>query len=333
MVYADTRYQPRETHQIPLPGKNVTELQEKFLITNNKLEQVTIQNLADVHRLSYDYVRKNMSSLIPQEEQRESFVVTLSAKTRNFQTGGSMPFVFALGELGRRNLRRKNIRITAKQKVSQLFAKPHTLACNEFLIKGKLLADRAPWIALASYKHESELKQSPMFVSVTPRETIGIAPDLWMDFHLFPKKRYCFSVEINLTEVTEKVWREKIRGYINCVVVYKKMFGTDIIVVPVVVSTPDHFPKRIYPVFSKGQLSIRRAQTHERSHRLKNLILWTQRELKEQDAKDMADMFRFTEVALDQITPQELFLYPLWLMPFSPTPVPLISIKEETQLA
>jgi len=329
MVYADTRYQLQETLRFPLPGKNVTELQSQFLITNNLLEQVTIQQLADWHRLSYDYVRKQMSSLIPQEDQTDSFLVTLSAKTRNFQTGGSLPFVFANGELGRRYLKRNSIKIVSTQKVSKLFAKPHTLACNEFLIKGRLLTERAPWLALAKFNHESELKASPMYIPVTPRETIGIAPDLWMDFHLFPRRRYCFCVEINLTPVTEKVWREKIRGYIHCVPVYKEKFGTDVIQVPVIIGTRDHFPKRIYPNFSRQTLSIRRLQALERTARLKQLIAWTQKELKEQNAKHMSDMFLFTDVALDTITPQELFLYPYWLIPNSPAPVPLISRKEE----
>jgi hypothetical protein len=328
MVYADTRYQLQETRSNPFPGKNVTDLQEKILIAIAELGQATIIQIAD--RLGYNnnHIRKTLTSLKPQEDQTESFVVPLRANTRAFQIHGSVPVVYTLGALGRGYLKRKNIAIPDRYKASELSAKPHTLAVNDFLIAGIKLARITPWLALPQFKHEQTLAKFPMYVEVSKRETIGITPDLWLDFHTFPKNRFCFSVEVNLTPVTEKVWREKIRGYVYCIDAYQKKFGTDIIVVPVIVATKEHFPKRVTKP-RHTDYALRQEQAKERTRRLQDMIIWTLRELYKLDCMYMADMFRFTNIALDTATPEELFLSPFWLIPGKNTSVPLIYRKEE----
>jgi hypothetical protein len=328
MVYADTRYQLQRPSKIPLPGKNVTDLQEKILRVINSLNQATIIEIADYLGYNNNHIRKTLTSLKPQEGQTDSFVVPLRAQTRTFQTKGSVPVVYTLGALGRGFLKRKNLDVPDRFKLSELTAKPHTLAVNDFLLSALRLSRKTPWLALPQFKHEQTLKQRPMYVEVSKRETIGIAPDLWLDFHAFPKNRFCFAVEVNLTPVTENVWREKIRGYVYCIDAYQKQFGTDILVVPILVATKEHFPKRVTkPRYT--DYGLRQEQTKERARRLQDLIIWTLRELYKLDCMYMADMFRFSYVPLDTTTPEELFLSPCWLIPGKNTPVPLIKRKEE----
>jgi Replication-relaxation len=329
MVYADTRYQLQETPKFPLPGKNVTDLQEKILIAINELSQATTIQIADWLGYNNYHIGRTLKSLKPQEDQtEESFVIPLRANTRTTQIHGSVPAVYTLGALGRGYLKRKNVCLPGRFKASELSAKPHTLAVNDFLINAVKLTRKTPWLALSQFKHEQILAKYPMYVEVSKRETIGITPDLWLDFHTFPKNRFCFSVEINLTPVTEKVWREKIRGYVYCIDAYQKKFGTDIIIVPVIVATKEHFPKRVTkPKYM--DFALRQEQAKERTRRLQDMIIWTLRELYKLDCMYMADMFRFTNIALDNSTPEELFLSPFWLIPGKNTPVPLIYRKEE----
>jgi hypothetical protein len=335
MVYADNFYQLQKTHPIPLPGKNVTDLgvlEERILIAINTLGQATVNQIADwlgYNKYHIGRTLKPLKSLIPREGQRQSFVIPLRANTRNYQTKGSVPVVYTLGALGRGFLKRKTISIPDRFKLSELSGKPHTLAVNDFLIAARLLSRKTPWLALAQYKHEQTLKAHPLYVEVSKRQTIGIAPDLWLDFHTFPKNRFCFAVEINLTEVTEKVWREKIRGYVYCIDEYEKRFGTDILVVPILVATKEHFPRRVTD-FKTMDFTLRQQQAKDRTRRLQDLIIWTLRELYALDCMYMAEMFRFSHVALDNTDPEELFLTPCWLIPGKNTPVSLITRKEET---
>src|SRR5215211_784025 len=100
MVYADTRYQLQRPSRIPLPGKNVTDLQEKILIAIQTLSQATTIQIADWLGYNRYHIGKTLSSLKPQEGQTESYVFPLRANTRLTQIHGSVPAIYTLGALG-----------------------------------------------------------------------------------------------------------------------------------------------------------------------------------------------------------------------------------------
>jgi hypothetical protein len=254
----------------------------------------------------------------------------LHATSRKDQRLGSVPPLYTLNARGREYVRRQGVSLPERFKESELVGSPHTIAVNHVLVGAKVLErQEGSWLTFSDFRHESWFRRYPLTVKISPGQTVFLKPDLWLDFRGRTAGRYCFCVEVNLREVTEKVWREKVRSYLACIPAYRDMFGTGIIQVVVICATRENFPKRqsVYPTRLAAR-AVRSPQAEERWSRLKNLIAWTEKELLAQNAKHEADMFLFTSFALDRATPRQLFLNQNFLMPFSPYTYPLIKRKE-----
>jgi hypothetical protein len=310
--------------------ETVLQAPDKFLIAINELGQATFPLLSEWLGLHPEYVKKMMYRLKADSDDSPGFVRVLHVKSRDYQQKGSVPEVFTLSHEGREYLRMQKIDVPERFKQSELVARPHTLAVNQVLTKARVLERSYPYLMLYDYKHESELMQKPMLIPVSPHKTVGLKPDLWLDFRGKSGGRKCFLFEINLRRVTESLWREKILAYLNCVPVYQEYFGTDIIQIVVICATRENFPPRLSRFASREEArAIRKPQAVERWKRLKNLMRWTEQELKANHAEYMADLFLFSDHALDRATPEELFFKPYYLMPFSPYPRSLMKPKQE----
>ena len=303
--------------------KDALRVQDKFLIGVNDLGQVTAKQLADWLGLKDTYVRQTLQK-IKEKPGGVGFVKSLEVLNRNYQTLGRVPEVYALSDLGISYLRSQQIVVFGKKRPLDSFAKPHTLAVNEFLIKAKGVETVNPNIELYDYTHEAEFLAHPILVAMPSHRKVPLAPDLRLEYRGKNRGRMCWLVEVNLTEVTKKVWQEKILTYLYCVPAYEQMFGTDILQVLVICGTRDNFPVQSLPLAQqkgferwKKAHTLRGPQARDRLRRMRNLKLWTEELLIAEDAKEAADMFLFTDHALDRATPEHLFFNQNWLMPFS----------------
>src|SRR5215212_4856489 len=303
--------------------KDALRVQDKFLIGINDLGQVTAKQLADWLGLKDTYVRQTLQK-IKEKPGVEGFVKSLEVLNRNYQTLGRVPEVYALSDLGISYLRSQQIVVFGKKRPLDSFAKPHTLAVNEFLIKAKGVETVNPNIELYDYTHEAAFLAHPILVAMPGHRKVPLAPDLRLEYRGKNRGRVCWLVEVNLTEVTKKVWQEKILTYLYCVPAYKQMFGTNILQVLVICGTRDNFPVQSLSVAQqkgyerwKKARTLRGPQARDRLRRMRNFKLWTEELLIAENAKEMADMFLFTDQALDRATPEQLFFNEHWLMPLS----------------
>jgi hypothetical protein len=284
---------------------------EWYIRTVNTLEQATIKQIANYLNFNYDHVRQRMREAVKPPDGSRPFFNVLIPLTRLEQVRGSVPLVYGLSKRSKEYLEYQELPFWTRHALTDRVARPHILAVNEVLINAIKLAREIPWLDLYDYRTEAQLFADPMEVLVPPGYTVGLSPDLWLDFRGRPFGRYTFCVEVNLTKVTQKRWRRKIEAYINCVRAYKDKFGTDVIQ-----ATRDNFPVRVTAMREEDKAE-RHLQAKERAKRLKKLMRWTEKELEENHDEYMADMFLFTDHPLDEATPQELFLSSMWHMPFS----------------
>jgi hypothetical protein len=95
-----------------------------------------------------------------------------------------------------------------------------------------------------------------------------------------------------------KSWQNKVRALISFAgEPYQQAFGTPFLTI-LVVATP-------------GRL------------RRDELLSWTEAVIGEKTRPE-ADLFRFSHTLADQVSPQDLFFSPIWLAPFTRSPVPLL---------
>jgi hypothetical protein len=169
-----------------------------------------------------------------------------------------------------------------------------------------------------------------VFTDTGEQKTISLSPDLLLHFEIeTPKKHYRFLPEINLTKLTQKKWRARVRAYCSSLPAYTTRFETTLLTaIPVLVATASDFPIRDVSELKPAELQERRREAKLREYRLQDVVKWTEAELtKLQLAEQLADMFLFTAAPLDQISAFDLFFSPNWVMPFDPTPRPLMEYK------
>jgi len=300
----------------------------KFLVSINELGRATVPQLADWLGLNVDYARQMLMLLKPKKDGTGGFISVLPVTSRKYQRRGSVPPVYTLNARGREYMRLQGLSVPRRFKASERVCKPHTLAVNQVLTLARVLERQNPWVKLAAFRHEQYLIERPMWIPLTKTQTVGLSPDLWLDFRGTTSGRFTFCVEVNLTEVTEKVWRNKIRAYLHCLPVYKRMFGTAVLQVVVICATRENFPKRETPFETRSEaLQIRGPQAKERWQRVQNLKAWTEKELTHQNATEDADMFLFTDFALDRATAKQLFVNQNFLRPNSTYSYPLLKRK------
>lgn len=180
----------------------------------------------------------------------------------------------------------------------------HLLSVNDFLIAATLLNRFDPQIELAEFRHDLDLKRSPVKVTVDSRiqkgktEHVTVIPDSWLDFRMGGKRRV-FCLELDRGTLTQEPMRKKIRAYYSYALSpeYVKLFGTDFI--------------QVLYATTAGE------------KRLKNMLSWCEEELHQQDITEEANLYRFTALP-SPIEALTLFTKEVWYAPFQDTPISLL---------
>jgi hypothetical protein len=245
---------------------------------------------------------------------------------------GSLPKLYLLDLDGFNFLKKQGFdmpkrfrRLEEEDKLTTSNQWPHTVAVNDVLIAAQLLERQYPAITLHAFKHERVLKQEePITVTVQKRtldgkivlgkdskpamQTIKMFPDLFLDFRIYQEDRdkpyrCCRFLEIDKDTEGQTKIRRKVRAYLEfvksgeCV----KRFGT---------KTP--FVGFINP---KGGVKRREELTE-----------WVEAELKvTKEPHFWTEMFMLTSTDEPAIDSEQLFLSPVWYMPFDRKPTVFIS--------
>jgi hypothetical protein len=218
---------------------------------------------------------------------------------------GSAPMVYTLSRSGLNYLRQAGVEVQQRYRRCEVHEHSylhlsHMLAVNDVLIAATLLPASAPAmrlrIQLRQMRHEQELKRHPVRVKTSllqqgaGDEELSIVPDGWLDFSIAGRERMSIVLELDRGTEEQRQWRRKVRGLVAFAQgPYQEAFGSDSITIAVAVTC--------------GQ------------QRVKTLLSWTERELNACNQRAMADLFLFSAVEADRLSPAELFLGPLWQRP------------------
>src|SRR5258708_31304310 len=214
-----------------------------------------------------------------------------------------------------------------------LFLK-HNLAVTDFLIAAKLVEKVSPRIELYELLHERALKQQPPLIATVEKrtpdgepmlsgdgkvamQTIRLYLDGFMDFRVSLEDRdkpvrFCLLLELDRKTESELDIRRKIRGLLTAVKSGEclKRFGTR------------------NPTVGFGNAVGGQA----RREQLKG---WAEAELKKtKEPRYWTEMFVFADLPTEgTIDVEELFLSPVWYLPFQDKPSVLIRVGHDKQIA
>jgi hypothetical protein len=199
----------------------------------------------------------------------------------------------------------------ATKKQANLFFMRHLLAVNEVLIGARLLSDTHPDITVTNMYREPELRRRiyvdvPAKICIEPdasvqfliTETWHTAPQTWENF---------FHIEVYRTlPPVEQRFKQKIQGYVTYddTGQHAALFQTPALSIAVVARS--------------GQLAAM-------------LKHWTEEALQEMDRPEEGDWFFFTSVDPASVSPEELFLAPVWEQAFGTAKTPLLLLAEEAK--
>jgi len=256
-----------------------------------KPRRAILNALADYYYLTADQLTRLLFSegslTYVQTQLRELVAEALVEKTLppKQTVYGRSPFVYRLSRKGR--LLAKNLGIAVPKRYRSLaesthksYPLSHILAVNEFLIKTTLLAKRNVDIVLRQTLHDKVLSQHPLRVTLPgEQKTRKLIPDSWIDIgQKSLLRRYCFCVEVNLTEVSQRRWRETVSKYLSCLPAYQAYFETDIITVLVSIQSPTAFPIMLRDTLSAAEKEERLLEEQHRVLRRQNFLQWTDTE-------------------------------------------------------
>lgn len=323
-------YEKREqlsivAHDLTKPERDILETLSIYSILT--AEQITRMLYSPA---SHAYAQKHLRTLV----KKGYLTQILPPKQTRF---GSTPFVYILTSLSRNYLSSIGLGIAPRFRPSEERKRRggpllHSLAVNEVLLNAHLLMRENPEIELLDFVTEREFSRDPLRVEVPGDEkTVSLSPDLWL--HMRKEKlHYCICVEVNLTPVEQKRWRQKVRTYCSCLPSYKARFGIEAMQVAVMVASPIDFPiRRTDGALSGEEVRQKQEDERQRNKRLRDLLHWTESELISLNAVDDADLFLLRTLSTDTLNPVELFLQASFRMPGQHDPVPLIPPEEEAE--
>jgi hypothetical protein len=256
---------------------------------------------------------------------------------------GGAPYVYALGPLGRRYLKRMEYPIQRRyrareERLHKRIPLEHRLVVNEFLLQAMLLERRNLGVFLSEYLHESYWSANPLKVQIYTdtgeTKTVSIAPDLLLDFQIkTPRNQYRFLPEITLSRVSQRRWRQKVRAYCYSLQAYIERFGTNLLTaIPVLVASPTSYLRKDLSRLKPHEQEARDQEAKRCQKLASDLLRWTEAELTKLNLQQEADLFCFSSAPLDEMTPEELFFSAHWVIPFDSTPRPLMPYEADTEV-
>jgi hypothetical protein len=298
--------------------------------------ELTAEQLTRILGYSYRYMQDECKKLSAKSVNMLQSV-PVEKKPRDARVG-NLPYVYVLGTAGRQYLLSEGHTVWPRWRPEEEKDRAgylHTLAVNDVLINARVLQKDHPGFLLENFVHEREFRSEPIQVTTPDRVTpVNLRPDLWLDLRDYnTRKRYVYSVEVNLTHLDRKRFVKKLRLYLHSRdESYEKRFGTQIHVVIFVIQTRSHFPR---PYRAPGyqptqqELKNREIEYTRGQNRLMDFKQWTEEELTRAGEISDASFFRFSAAPLDTLTPSEFFFSPHFYVPFDTAPSPLIPWKVE----
>jgi len=298
--------------------------------------ELTAEQLTRILSYSYRYIQDECKKLSANEANMLQSV-PVEKKPRDARVG-NLPYVYVLGSAGREYLLSEGHTVWPRWRPEEEKDRAgylHTLALNDVLINAKSLGKDHPEMVLENFVHERVFRSEPIRVTTPMKATPeNLRPDLWLDIRNYnTRKRYVYSVEVNLTHLDRKRFVKKLRLYLHSRTgAYEERFGTQIHVVIFVIQTRSHFPR---PYREPGykpptqELKNREIESIRRQNRLMDFKRWTEEELTRAGEISDASFFRFSAAPLDTLTPSEFFFSPHFFVPFVDSPSPLIPWKVE----
>jgi hypothetical protein len=209
---------------------------------------------------------------------------------------GSGPSVYTLARKGINRLDELGIdvdlrfRPSEQREHSYLFLL-HSLALSDLLISFELLCRDVPHITLHEMLHERLLK--PVKVKFVDQEgqsrEVWVCPDARIVLRI--KESFVMPIVLEVDRATEE--QSKIRRKIRALLQYAKTLKTQTV----------------------ANLSLTILFVAPTEKRLKDLLHWTEQELKLLEDKNLADLFRFASFS-PSLSSEQLFLAPRWYRPF-----------------
>jgi hypothetical protein len=296
--------------------------------------ELTAEQLTRILGYSYRYMQDECKELTSLNMLQS---VPVEKKPRDARVG-NLPYVYVLGSLGRQYLLSEGHIVWPRWRPEEERERAgylHTLALNDVLINVRTLQNSHPGIVLENFVHERVFRSKPIRITTPMKATPeNLRPDLWLDIKDYnTRKRYVYSVEVNLTHLDRKRFIKKLRLYLHSrTSAYQARFDTQIHVVLFVIQTRSHFPR---PYRESGykptpiELKNREIESIRRQNRLMDFKRWTEEELVRAGETPDASFFRFSCTRLDSLTPSEFFFSPHFFVPFMDSPSPLIPKEVE----
>ena len=223
---------------------------------------------------------------------------------------GSAPLVYTLARKGLRYLEQAGVEVPTRHNPSELrqlsdLHVQHTLALNDLLIALSFVPVLKPHVTIARLLHERQLRRQPVYVKLPDGRRRGIVADAWADLRLRSPsgaiEQLCLAVELDRSTTFQREWRSnKVQGYLAC-------------------SQGDAYAKR----FETTSLNVIVVAT-EGPQRVESLVRWTEAQLTEQGAQDLADLFWFTHMTEPPSDPAAFFCEARWRQPFRKEVLPLL---------
>jgi protein involved in plasmid replication-relaxation len=288
-----------QTLQREATGSQTATGAEKILLSLAAFDYLTAEQIT---RLCYSpaslsFVRKKLRSLVA-----DGFVLAL---THNAVT---LPHVYTLtgtGYAAAHTLgmpKQKRVRPREEAgKAGNLFFMKHTIAVTDVLIAAKLLSQTVPGIRLNRMYLERELKRKIYVLRGTGR-AFCLEPDAAVDLVIHGKWQDFFHIEVYRTHLREERFKQKIHTYgvYAASPVHQELF---------------HTPALAIAIF---------CQTVQMTRALKR---WTEEVLQELHQPDLGERFFFTSSDPATVSPEELYLTPVWEQACSTDKTPLLMLE------
>lgn len=224
------------------------------------------------------------------------------------QPPGGGPGVYWLGGKGRRHLELRGLDVPERYRPAEVHEHAsifyrHALAVADVLVAADLLA-RHPAVDVEAMLHNADLQRRPVSVTLGDGQQRRVVPDGWIDLVVQEaEERFHVPLVLELDRGTHE--RRRFQAKIEALLAfadgpYQVAYGRKSLTI-IVVATPG---------------DARRTE----------LMAWTEAVLKDHHAEPEADLFRFTGMDPAAVAAADWFLAPWWHVPFSPEPVPLLTL-------
>ncbi len=258
------------------------------------------------------YLRNRCLALYGQEFLRRRYLPQAPnvAKTDEAPKGKA-PLVYWLGRKGEDYLKTLDVPYVEPPRPAEVQSLSykhliHHLWSNDLLIAAELLArsHRELWVADLLAHRAVNLQPVPIVLPDGAQSTTK--PDGWVRFHFGDHDtadHQALAFELDNGTEGPKAWRDKLTRLIAYASgPYQAWAGTRSLSIAIV-ATPG-------------------------VHREQQLRAWTEAFLRETGQPAyFANLFRFAPLHPAEVTPEQLYLEPVWRQPFDPSPVPLLQLE------